>query len=312
MAVMRGMKITQLLIAASLIFLQGFTFAQEKITDGVKKQKWILGGIQAGFWAGSFYTLNKAWYANYPRSSFHFYNDWKEWQQMDKVGHFWSAYQLSRLSGSLWRAAGSNQKSAALIGSLTSMGYMGVIEILDGYSDKWGFSGYDILSNSIGASAYLAQELAWKEQRISLKLSYSPVRYGTLTKRANELFGSGDMEKILKDYNGQTYWTSFNIGSFFPQSRAPKWLNLSLGYGAKTMLGGYENKWADANGNIVTRFDIPRYKRFYLSLDVDLTRIPSHNKFIKTIFSMANVLKIPAPAFELNTKGEFKFHPFFY
>jgi hypothetical protein len=295
-----------------MMFMQNISIAQTQIEKAQNSKKWLLGGIQAGFWAGSFYTLDKAWYANYPRSSFQFYNDGKEWQQMDKAGHVWSAYQLSRLSGSLWRAAGSSQKNAAWIGSLTSMGYMSVIEILDGYSDKWGFSGYDVLSNSIGASAFLVQELAWKEQRISFKLSYSPVRYGMLQNRANELFGSGDVEKVLKDYNGQTYWASINLRSFFPRSGIPQWMNLSLGYGARTMLGGYENIWNDANGNTVTRYDIPRYKRMYLSLDVDLTRIPSRNKFIKTIFSMANVLKIPAPAIELNTRGQFRFHPFFY
>lgn len=312
MAFMRGIKFTQFWILTCLIFLQSGLWAQEIAQTPKNNQKWLLGGIQAGFWAGSFYTLNKAWYANYPRSKFHFYNDWKEWQQMDKAGHSWSAYQLSRLSSGLWRAAGSNQKSSAWIGSLTSMGYMGVIEILDGYSDKWGFSGYDVLSNSIGASAFLFQELAWKQQRISLKLSYSPVRYGALRGRANDLFGSSDPEKILKDYNGQTYWASINLRSFFPQTRLPKWLGLSLGYGAKTMLGGYENVWTDALGNEIVRHDIPRYKRMYLSFDVDLSRIPIRNKFIKTIFSMANVLKMPAPALELNTKGGVRFHPLFY
>ena len=189
---------------------------------------------------------------------------------------------------------------------------MSVIEILDGYSEKWGFSGYDFLSNTAGATTYLLQELAWKEQRITLKLSYVPVKYGSLQNRANQLFGAGDIEKILKDYNGQTYWASINLHSFFKQSRIPKWLNLAVGYGAKTMLGGYENKWLDENGGIIYRNDIPRYKRLQLSLDVDLMKIPTKSKFLKTIFSMANVLKIPAPSIEWNSRNQLKFHPVFY
>ena len=31
--------------------------------------------------------LNQVWYADYPRSDFHFINDNAEWLQMDKVGH---------------------------------------------------------------------------------------------------------------------------------------------------------------------------------------------------------------------------------
>jgi len=35
---------------------------------------------QSAIWLSSMYGLNKAWYANYPRSRFQFYNDSKEWQ----------------------------------------------------------------------------------------------------------------------------------------------------------------------------------------------------------------------------------------
>jgi hypothetical protein len=277
-----------------------------------KLQKWALGSVQVGFGLGSFYTLNKAWYSNYPRTNFHFYNDWKEWQQMDKIGHSWSAFQLSRLSSNLWEAAGTPKSKAAWIGSLSSMGYMSIIVILDGYSDKWGFSAYDILSNTVGASAFLIQELKWKEERLLLKLSYFPVQYGTLSPRADDLFGKSGIEKLLKDYNGQTYWASLNIRSFLPESQAPQWLNLAIGYGAKTMLGGYENRWTDNNGQPIVRPDIVRYKRFYLSLDIDLNRIKTKNRTLKTILSAANVLKIPAPALELNSQGRVRFHPLFY
>ena len=295
------------------LFLATNTLKGQDSTNKERKlQKWVLGSVQVGFGLGSFYTLNKAWYSNYPRTNFHFYNDWKEWQQMDKIGHSWSAFQLSRLSSNLWEAAGTPKSKAAWIGSLSSMGYMSIIEILDGYSDKWGFSAYDILSNTVGASAFLIQELKWKEERLLLKLSYFPVQYGTLSPRADDLFGKSGIEKLLKDYNGQTYWASLNIRSFLPESQAPQWLNLAIGYGAKTMLGGYENSWTDNNGQPIVRPDIVRYKRFYLSLDIDLNRIKTKNRTLKTILSAANVLKIPAPALELNSQGRVRFHPLFY
>lgn len=293
-------------MAANNLKGQDSSYRQKKL------QKWALGSVQVGFGLGSFYTLNKAWYANYPRTNFHFYNDWKEWQQMDKIGHSWSAFQLSRLSSNLWEAAGTDKSKAAWIGSLSSMGYMSIIEILDGYSDKWGFSQFDVLSNTIGASSFLLQKLKWKEERLSLKLSYYPVQYGDLSTRADDLFGKTGIEKLLKDYNGQTYWASLNIRSFFPESQVPAWLNLAIGYGAKTMLGGYENKWTDINGQSINRPDILRYRRYYVSVDIDLNKIKTRSRMLKTIFSAANMLKIPAPALELNSNGRVYFHPLFY
>lgn len=282
-------------------------FAQDSISNKATK-KWVLGGVQVGLWGGSFYALNNAWYANYPKAKFHLYNDWKEWQQMDKLGHVWSTYQISRHTSNIWQWAGLEKEKAIWVGSLSGMAYLSVIEILDGYSDKWGFSIPDVLANTTGAGLFLGQELLWKEQRISLKLSYSPYQYGNLKYRADQLFGSGDVERLLKDYNGQIIWASINLKSFIPDAKIPKWLNLAVGYNARTMLGGYENKWEDQAGNMITRTDIKRYKRFLLSLDIDLTKIETKNKTLKTIYSIVNVLKVPAPAIELNTLGKFRLH----
>jgi hypothetical protein len=295
-----------------LLALSGTIQGQDSAVSHANTKKWVLGGVQAGLWGGTFYSLNKAWYANYPRSDFKLYNDWKEWQQMDKAGHAWSSYQISNHTSQIWQWAGMEKNKAVIIGGISGMAYLSIIEILDGYSEKWGFSIPDILANTAGAGIYAAQELGWDEQRISIKLSYSPYRYGSLTTRANALFGSGDAEKVLKDYNGQTYWASVNIKSFFPTSHFPAWFNIALGYGARTMLGGYENTWTTVSGITINRTDIPRYKRFYLSADIDLTRIKTKNKTLKTVFSLFNVLKVPAPTVEWNGQGKLRFHPFFF
>jgi hypothetical protein len=285
--------------------------AQDTLTNKTTK-KWVLGSVQVGLWGGSFYALNKAWYANYPKAKFNLYNDWKEWQQMDKMGHFWSTYQISRHTSNIWQWAGLERDKAIWVGAVSGMAYLSVIEILDGYSDKWGFSIPDVMANTAGAGLFLGQELLWKEQRISLKLSYSPYQYGNLKYRADELFGSGDVERLLKDYNGQIIWASINMKSFLPNTKLPKWLNLAVGYNARTMLGGYENKWEDDLGNPIVRNDIKRYKRFLVSFDVDLTKIETKNRTLKTIYSIFNVLKVPAPAIEFNTLGKFRLHPVAY
>ena len=287
--------------------------AQDTAVDvHLNKRIWVVSAVNAGLWGGSFYALNKAWYSTHQQSTFHLYNDWGEWNQMDKFGHAWSSYQITEHSTKIWQWAGLKPKKALLIGSLSSMAYLSIIEVLDGYSDKWGFSIPDLLANSAGSFFYLGQALLWKDQRIRFKMSYSPCHYGSLKTRADQLFGKSDVEKLLKDYNGQTYWSSINIRSFFPNSSFPAWLNLAVGYGSRTLLGGYENSWMDANGQVVNRSDIKRYRRIYLSLDLDLTKIKTEKKGLKTVFSILNVLKFPAPSIEFNTMGKARMHPIYF
>ncbi|GAC1449456.1 MAG: hypothetical protein NVSMB7_11500 [Chitinophagaceae bacterium] len=126
------------------------------------------------------------------------------------------------------------------------------------------------------------------------------------------MFGKSLAERTLKDYNSQTYWISANLKSFFPQSKCPAWLNVSLDYSADGMLGGVENIWTDKQGNHFDRTDIPRVRRFFIAPDIDLTKIKTKSKLLKTLFFTLNILKIPAPAIELNSKGKFVGHLFYY
>ena len=103
-----------------------------------KNRAFIVGGTVAATYASSLIALNQTWYKNYPKSSFHTFDDSGEWLQMDKVGHGWSVYNLSRASTSAWKWAGLSQKQSVLIGSLTGFSYLTVIEILDAHSEKWG------------------------------------------------------------------------------------------------------------------------------------------------------------------------------
>jgi len=270
-----------------------------------KKRLWLVAGLHAAFWAGSYVALDKTWYSNYPRSSFHFFNDNSEWEQMDKLGHTWTAYNLGRISGEMWEWTGLSRKRSVIYGGLSAIAYQSIIEIQDGFSAEWGFSWGDMTANVIGAAAYVSQELGWKDQRIQIKMSYWTYDYPAgLIDRRNQLFGKSLAERSLKDYNSQTYWISANLHSFFPKSKLPAWLNLSLGYSADGMLGGTENTWTDKQGNYFDRRDIPRVRRFFISPDIDLTKIKTRSKLLKTIFFTFNILKIPAPAIELNSKGK--------
>ncbi len=204
----------------------------------------------------------------------------------------------------MWRWAGVGEKKAIALGSGSSLLYMLSIEYLDGLSAEWGWSWGDAGADVFGASLYAVQQLGWKEQKISLKFSSSPKNYNEpdLKKRADDLFGASFQSRLLKDYNAQTYWLSANIKSFFPQTTLPGWLNISFGYGAEGMFGGYENVAKNKTDGAVTfdRRDIQRYRQFFLAPDVDLTKIKVKSKFLQSVFSAVNVLKFPAPAIELS------------
>jgi uncharacterized protein YfiM (DUF2279 family) len=267
-----------------------------------KKRTFIVSSAVSVSYTTSLIALNQTWYKNYSRSSFHTFNDSGEWLQMDKVGHAWSAYNLSRASTSAWQWTGLSARNSVLIGSITGFSYLTVIEFLDAHSEKWGWSWADMAANIGGSSLFAVQQLAWREQRIQFKFSAHKKKYpSALEARADELFGASLAERILKDYNGQAYWLSFNINSLTHTKKFPSWLNISIGHGADGMFGGYENIGYDKNGNIsFNRPDIKRHRQWYLSPDIDFTKIKTNSKFVRTILSGLNALKLPAPALELS------------
>lgn len=267
-----------------------------------RNRKRVVGGITAAGFAGSFVLLNTVWYQQYQRTGFHTFNDAGEWLQVDKLGHAWSTYHLTHLSVAAWRWAGLRHEKAMLAGSITAMSYVTIIEVLDAYSAKWGWSWADAGANVFGISLYALQQLQWREQRVQYKFSAHFRNYpADLQRRTDELFGHTAVEKLFKDYNAQAYWLSANLRSFFPQSRLPAWLNLAVGYGAEGMYGGFDNIGFDHEGNRnFYRPDIRRYRQWMLAPDLDLTRIRTNSKTLRTVFSIFNNIKFPAPALEFS------------
>ena len=261
----------------------------------------IMSAVNIAGYGGALLALNNAWYKNYPRSSFHAFNDIKEWQQVDKVGHAWTAYNAGKVACYLWRWTGMQDKKAILIGGLSSAFYMTAIEVMDGFSAEWGWSWGDVGANVLGSGLFMAQELRWKTQKIQYKFSFHGKNYAGLglANRANILFGSSWYERMLKDYNGQTYWLSANIRSFLPASKIPKWMNIAVGYGADGMLGGFDNKWT-SNGLPIDRSDVKRYRQWYLAPDIDLTKIKTKKRGVKILLEFLNSFKFPLPSLEFS------------
>ncbi|RVT77644.1 DUF2279 domain-containing protein [Flavobacterium sufflavum] len=248
--------------------------------------------------------LNQLWYADYPRSDFHFINDNQEWLQMDKVGHVFSSYHIGRFGSEMLQWSGVSPKKQLVYGAGLGFAFLTAVEVMDGFSSQWGASAGDVVANATGTALYVSQELLWKEQRITPKFSFHTTRFA---KYRPEVLGSSFSEQILKDYNGQTYWLSANLKSFFKDSKIPKILNVAIGYGADGMLTG-----KGENSAFIPDENLSESRQFYLSLDLDLTKIETKSHFLKTFFSVFSVLKIPAPTLEYSANEGFRAHVLYF
>ncbi len=260
--------------------------------------------------AGGVYGLARTWYQR-PLENFHTFNDNRDWLQIDKIGHAYTAYQLTRVSASLYRWAGVSDRAAAGYGALNSVVFQVPIEVLDGFSPEYGFSYGDLAANLVGPVVFLSQQLTWGDVRITPKWSFHPTR---LARVRPELLGRNAAERWLKDYNGQTYWLSANLSALRGEPieggrRVPKLLSVAVGYGIQDMVASDYEKSLGLGYRPV--------RQYFLSLDLDLTRIPTNSDLTRSLLFLANCLKIPAPALEIRTsrvppKLKIKFHPIYF
>ena len=247
--------------------------------------------------------LNQLWYKDYPQSNFHTINDNDEWLKMDKLGHVFTSYQLGRIGANVLNWSGVSKNDQLIYGGTLGFAFLTTVEIFDGFSEEWGFSWGDMMANAAGTGLYIGQELLWKEQRFTIKYSFHQTQYAP--QRPDKL-GEGFFEEILKDYNGQTYWLSVNLHSFLKESKIPKWLNFAIGYGVEGLLTGKEEL------NIEPFLAQTRSRQWYLSLDVDLTKINTNSHFLRTLFDVFNLIKVPFPTLEFNEKNGIKLHAIYF
>jgi hypothetical protein len=258
-------------------------------------------GLGLGYAAG-LYVLSETWYSQSERTRFHFFNDNRQWQQLDKAGHLWGAFHEGRLGIEAFRAARMPEKKAIWLGGLLGFVLQSPIEGLDGFAAGYGASAGDLGANALGALALITQELAWGEVRLLPKFSFHQTRWAALRPR---VLGSGLHEEVLKDYNGQTYWLAADMASWLPaSSRYPKWLNLALGYGADNMVFG------SPEANHQAGFH--PYRQYYLALDFSFRHIKTRHKILKTAFWVLDMVHLPAPAVEYNRREGLRLHPIYF
>ncbi len=227
-----------------------WTVSEENSTDSMRRGRrlfWV--GAVAAY--GVIYAAPMiSWYDWRTAKGWRWFDDGREWKQMDKLGHVWTTYHLSAVGAYTAQRAGYSRSRALWIGLGLAWLYQATIEVADGFFPKWGASAWDLWANTIGSGAFwlregLLHQTAWD---IGVKFSFHPTPYA---QQRPDLLGRGAAQ-ILKDYNGQTYWLVLF------HRRWP--MGLALGHGATGLLGGYGTRpW--------TEIQAQEQRRWMLSLE---------------------------------------------
>jgi hypothetical protein len=275
-----------------LFIINGF-FAQPMASrDTLKARKIITHSAIASSAVGSLATLQGVWYLPYQQDGFHWFNDASNWMQMDKFGHGFSAYTISKSVSAAHRwASGKNQ---LWVGPTYAFSYLLSIEVMDGFSSGWGFSMPDVLANGLGCGLFLAQEQFWHQQIIQPKFSFRTSPYAPLRP---DILGKTFSEQLLKDYNGQTYWFSVPLRSFLKLPKNLGFLCLSFGYGCDAKIAGDQDVYAGFNAR----------RQVYLSLDIDLSAVAKRHPKLNKWLSQINYIKFPFPSLEFSS-SKTRFH----
>ena len=285
-----------------------WSFREEFLQQINKKRLRTVIGTEAAVYGVGLAYMSLIWYKDAKWQPLQFFNDNTEWEQVDKLGHAYTSYQLSERGYYALRWAGVPKGKALLYGSTISLMALTPVELLDGFTDQFGFSVPDMVANTVGTALFIGQEALFNEQIIKMKWSYHFSEYAPII--PNQL-GKSLSSRIFKDYNGHTYWFSVNLYSALGKNlKIPKWLCLSAGYGADGMMAKFANPYPTYQGKPFPYFD--RYPQYYFSIDIDLNKIPTRSRLLKKLFQQLNLLKIPAPTLEWNQIQGLKFRPLYF
>lgn len=261
-----------------------------------------------GFYAFGMYNLYRVWFDYNDRSKFHLANDNGHWMQMDKIGHATTANSVSEKLYYALRWAGVDHKKATWQGGLIGLAAVTSIDVMDGFSSSWGFSPGDLLANSTGSALLIGQNLLWGEQKMIIKWTYQ--RTDEVKENPADL-GTSWTNEWLHNYNGQTYWLTFNAGNIIkPQKTWQKVLGIAVGKGAQNMYLETRQLELDSLNGFYDRGE--RYHQWYLSLDIDLTHIPTKNKVLKSLFLVSRFIKLPTPTLAYNKVNGMQFKTFYF
>ena len=238
---------------------------------------------------GGIIQLNKIFNKDQFSSNCSFINDNSTCLQMDKAAHIFTSYQIGNMSYNLLNWSGVSKKNKLIYGAGMGFVFLTTAEVLSGFSKNSNASYGDVIANAGGTTLFVFQDMLWDEQRIVPKFSFHSSRFVSSNIKTMKT-------QIESEFDGQTFWLSANIQTFFKKSKVPNFLNIAIGYGVENL----DNSTSNSNNE--------QYRQLFLSLDVDLTRIKTKSHLLKTLFSVFNTIKVPSPTIEFSRNNQLKWH----
>lgn len=229
---------------------------------------------------------------------------------MDKVGHAYGAYFSATAASAAFRHVGYSKHKSALIGAGFSLAFQMPIEFFDGRSKTWGASSGDMIANASGTLAAGLQNWFWGNARIPIRISFHGSPYAAIRPA---MLGNNIPERMLKDYNGQTYWIDLNPERIKIRPKFwPRWLGINLGYGADGLLGGDDNIWTDKDGSVNNYSHTKRYRQYYAGPSISFGYLKNHpKKAVRVLAYITDKIRIPLPAIEFADNKRWIFHPIY-
>ena len=178
------------LIFFSIILINHNLFSVDSTKNNIDKNFYKFLLVEGAVLTGAMSYLKYEWYSDKKRVPFHFYNDFKGWNQIDKFGHFYASYLESNVGFSLMKKFNFSEKQSLIFGGSQGFILETPIEFFDAYYDGWGFSISDMVANALGSSFFIIQQRIFGEQLIRPKLSFSRSIYA---KDANGYLGKNNI-----------------------------------------------------------------------------------------------------------------------
>lgn len=175
-------------------------------------------GISSWEWGDSkFFVARERWFGRNTHNG-----------GMDKIGHFFSSYIITDLLADRIRANSSNPAGAELTAGLFAFALMGGIEILDGYTKKYGFSNEDLIADALGIGFAVVRNLVpGMKEKVDLRFMFTPSSYERKGVTANG-------NRFLPPYRRQRYILAIKGRGFEALNNTPlRFAELHLGYDAR-------------------------------------------------------------------------------
>ena len=231
------------------------------------------------------YILQPSWWYE-EEVAFH-YSEINYAKSADKIGHAYSGYLLTSLNTDLLLSTGFSWEKATLYGGLISFIQMVELEYKDGLAPRYGFSKYDIYSNTAGILFYYLQFYIPFLQNFTPKYLYN---YSKFVSDTEDYFAAA-----VENYGEITFFMSINVKNLLPKKYKKMWINgldIAIGYSIRRY-------------DIIDGHTPPFKENYYLGVDFNLLSIlPNHDSRRHWVAQTLNFIKLPSPMIEYTDDGK--------